>query len=215
MSDTNTAGHADLMNSVYRGQRHIYDLTRKYYLFGRDRVIANLDCAPGDAVLEIACGTGRNLDRVRAAYPGVRLFGIDISREMLINARRTLGKEAGLAVADATDFDAAAVLGKAQFDRVILSYSLSMIPGWERALNHAATLVAPGGSLHIVDFGTLARMPFPLARLLRSWLSRFHVEPRTDLVANAQQLARARGLQCTVEYGWLSYFTRIALHRPG
>ena len=33
------SNHAALMNSIYRRQRHIYDFTRKYYLFGRDRLI--------------------------------------------------------------------------------------------------------------------------------------------------------------------------------
>ncbi|RUV53463.1 SAM-dependent methyltransferase, partial [Mesorhizobium sp. M5C.F.Ca.IN.020.14.1.1] len=33
------ARHAELMDGVYRWQRHIYDLTRKYYLLGRDRLI--------------------------------------------------------------------------------------------------------------------------------------------------------------------------------
>ncbi|TIV74063.1 MAG: SAM-dependent methyltransferase, partial [Mesorhizobium sp.] len=37
------ASHAELMDGVYRWQRHIYDLTRKYYLLGRDRLIDGLD----------------------------------------------------------------------------------------------------------------------------------------------------------------------------
>ena len=53
--------HAALMDSIYRGQKYIYDVTRKYYLFGRDDLIRGLNCASGDGVLEIACGTGRNL----------------------------------------------------------------------------------------------------------------------------------------------------------
>ena len=44
-----------------RRQRHIYDGTRRYYLLGRDRLIADLAPAPGASVLEIGCGTGRNL----------------------------------------------------------------------------------------------------------------------------------------------------------
>ena len=31
--------HADLMDRIYRRQRHVYDATRKYYLLGRDRLI--------------------------------------------------------------------------------------------------------------------------------------------------------------------------------
>ncbi len=37
--------HAELMDGVYRYQRHVYDLTRKYYLLGRDRLIDGLDVA--------------------------------------------------------------------------------------------------------------------------------------------------------------------------
>ncbi len=35
--------HAEQMDNMYRYQRHIYDLTRKYYLLGRDTTIAALD----------------------------------------------------------------------------------------------------------------------------------------------------------------------------
>ena len=49
------------MNRMYRRQRHIYDGTRRYYLLGRDRLIADLAPAAGASVLEIGCGTGSNL----------------------------------------------------------------------------------------------------------------------------------------------------------
>ncbi|MEO0699832.1 MAG: SAM-dependent methyltransferase, partial [Pseudomonadota bacterium] len=42
-ADTARTGHAALMDSVYKGQRHIYDWTRKYYLFGRDTLIEGLN----------------------------------------------------------------------------------------------------------------------------------------------------------------------------
>ena len=49
------------MNRMYRWQRFIYDATRRYYLLGRDQLIAELAPGAGAAVLEIGCGTGRNL----------------------------------------------------------------------------------------------------------------------------------------------------------
>jgi S-adenosylmethionine-diacylgycerolhomoserine-N-methlytransferase len=52
---------ADRMNGIYRYQRHIYDATRKWFLLGRGRLISRLDIAPGSRVLEVGCGTGRNL----------------------------------------------------------------------------------------------------------------------------------------------------------
>ena len=200
------SGHAALMDDVYRGQRHIYDFTRKYYLFGRDTLINGLAAQPGMRVLEIACGTGRNLAKIGTAWPGVRLYGLDISAEMLKSARAALGAEARLGEGDACSFDAAALLGEPQFDRIVLSYSLSMIPDWQGALDHAASLLAPGGTLHVVDFGDLAGLPRPLAGLLRAWLGKFHVAPRDGMGAVAGRIAAARGLRLTSRRGALGYF---------
>ncbi len=47
------------MDHVYRHQRYIYDLTRKYYLFGRDRLISGLQLKPGARVVEVGCGTAQ------------------------------------------------------------------------------------------------------------------------------------------------------------
>ena len=209
-----TREHAALMDSVYRGQRHIYDLTRKYYLFGRDRLIAGLDARPGSTVLEIGCGTGRNLALVARRWPGASLHGLDLSSEMLKSARATIGGSAALALGDATDFSAQTLFGRSEFDRVILSYATSMIPDWRAALDQAAAVLAPGGSLDIVDFGDLAGLPAPLRALLRKWLAWFHVTPRLDLADAATSLAARHGLSCKAERGMLGYYRLITLTRP-
>jgi S-adenosylmethionine-diacylgycerolhomoserine-N-methlytransferase len=206
--------HAALMDEVYRGQRHIYDFTRKYYLFGRDTLIAGLAAKPGIRVLEIACGTGRNLAKIAKAWPGVRLYGLDISAEMLKSAEAALGGAARLGQGDACAFDPQALLGEAAFDRVVLSYSLSMIPDWEGAFAHAARHLAPGGELHVVDFGDLGGLPGPLAAVLRAWLAKFHVAPRADMPAVAARIAAAHGLALTAKRGPLGYFQLHVLTAP-
>ena len=75
------------MDDMYRMQRHIYDLTRRYYLFGRDRLIEDLGALPGETVCEVGCGTGRNLVLLARRYPETRFMGLDASEEMLKSAR--------------------------------------------------------------------------------------------------------------------------------
>lgn len=181
-----TGDHAGLMDNVYRGQRHIYDLTRKYYLLGRDSLIEEMDVPDGGTVLEIGCGTGRNLAHIAGRWPEARLYGLDISEEMLksaaLNLRRAnCAPRTGLGRADASQFDALALFGRARFDRIMFSYALSMIPDWQGALRQAATLLSTQGSIHIVDFGMQAGLPDWFRRALFAWLARFHVEPRESL----------------------------------
>lgn len=174
------------MDGVYRHQRHIYDLTRKYYLLGRDRLIANLDIPLSGSVLELGCGTGRNLALVARAYPDCRLFGLDISQSMLATAaanirRRGLSGRTLLAQGDASRFDPAELFGQPGFDRIVVSYSLSMIPHWRCSIVAALDALVPGGSLHIVDFGSQERLPVWFKAALRAWLAKFHVTPRDSL----------------------------------
>lgn len=211
--------HAEHLDRNYRYQRHVYDLTREYYLLGRKHLIAGLESPATGSVLEVGCGTALNLIRAARRYPSAAFYGVDLSRMMLETAeaaiaRQGLGGRIKLALGDATDFDAAAALGHAGFDRVFFSYSLSMIPPWEAALEHAAGLIAPGGSLHVVDFGGCEGLPAPAKRLLYSWLAQFRVTPREDLEAALQRLAAAHGLALTFErlYRGYSYYAVLRRH---
>jgi len=193
------ADHAGHMDAIYRGQRHIYDLTRKYYLLGRDRLIRELAPPAGGTVLEIGCGTGRNLIAAAKAWPEARYFGIDISSAMLETARAKvagagLSDRITLAQGDATAFDAEALFGVARFDRVFQSYTLSMIPDWQGALREGASKLAPGGRLDVVDFGQQERLPGAFRALLFAWLAKFDVEPRAALPATLDRVAKGVGL---------------------
>ncbi|ETX30257.1 O-methyltransferase [Roseivivax isoporae LMG 25204] len=206
--------HAALMDRTYRRQRHIYDLTRRFFLFGRDHAIRAMDPPPGGSVLEIACGTGRNLARIDALVPGCRLYGLDISQEMLRSARARLGSRAMLAAGDATQFDAQALFGRDGFDRILISYAVSMIPDWAGTLREGVRHLAPGGALHVVDFHDLGGYPAPFRRAHRAWLSRFHVTPRLDLGAAVARIGVETG--CAVDHVTLyrGYAQAAVLKRP-
>jgi S-adenosylmethionine-diacylgycerolhomoserine-N-methlytransferase len=186
MTDSGGA-HAALMDKVYRRQRYIYDLTRRYYLFGRDKMIRELALKPGEAVVEIGCGTARNLIRIAKTYPDAELFGLDASQEMLRTASQNIAA-AGLTGRITLRHGYAealtpALFGRTRpFDRALFPYSLSMIPDWRQALIAAGQSLAEDGRLHAVDFGDLSGLGPVAAGLLRRWLHLFHVEPRVEIV---------------------------------
>lgn len=203
---------AGRMDAIYRGQRHIYDLTRKYYLLGRDRLIRELAPPPAGSVLEVGCGTARNLIAVARAWPEARCFGFDISPAMLETARTSVRK-AGLtgrirlAAGDATSWTGDRLFGEAAFDRIFLSYTLSMIPDWRAAIDQAVAVLAPGGRVHIVDFGQQEGLPGWWRTALFAWLAQFDVTPRAELEAVLRAAADRHGLRLTFRplyrgYAW-------------
>lgn len=205
------------MDAIYRYQRYIYNATRKYYLLGRDRMLAELRVPDGGTVLEPGCGTGRNLILAARKYPNAKFYGFDISSEMLKTARTAI-ERAGLsnritvAEGDATNFDPAALFGVAAFDRVFISYSLSMIPPWREALPAAMMALKPDGSLHIVDFGQLEAWPKFAKAGLYAWLRQFTVHPRAELQSVLEDLAKAEGARLRFEklYGGYAEYAIIS-----
>ena len=190
--------HASLMDRVYKRQRHFYDATRKYYLLGRDTMIAGLNVPSNGHVLEIGCGTGRNLVKTAQAYPDAKLFGIDISAEMLETAhsaaeRAGIAERTSLERADATHFDPEALFGQSNFDRIFISYAVSMIPQWQPVIRESIRHLKSGGELHIVDFGDQQGLPYWFKKALFTWLRWFHVTPRSDLFTVADHMALEQG----------------------
>jgi S-adenosylmethionine-diacylgycerolhomoserine-N-methlytransferase len=202
--------HGNLMDRMYRWQRYFYNATRKYYLLARDKLIDELNVPYGGTVLEIGCGTGRNLVRISQRWPECRVYGIDISAEMLKSAeiairRHDLSDRIEIAQGDAAGFDAFELFCRRRFDTIVCSYTLSMIPDWQAALRWALWLLAPQGHLHIVDFGLQERMPAPFRALLLGWLKIFHVEPRRELEEYAAALAKTLQLDFQMQQLYRDY----------
>ena len=190
--------HAALMDGIYRYQRHIYDASRKFYLLGRDAMVEGLQPPAGGSVLEAGCGTGRNLIMAAKRYRDAQFYGFDISQMMLETAQANvdgagLSKRVVLAQGDASAFSGEAMFGVAAFDRVYISYAVSMIPPWQAAIAQAFAAVKPGGSLHIVDFGQQAELPGWFKAGLHGWLAKFTVTPRAELEAELTALAARTG----------------------
>lgn len=182
------------MDQMYRYQRYIYDLSRKYYLFGRDTLIRRMAVDNGDHVLEIGCGTARNLLVLAKRHPKTHFYGLDASHEMLHTASTKI-KAKGYSqqivlkqcLAEELHYHDTFGLEK-PFDKVFFSYALSMIPPWGKALEASINNLKVGGHLYIVDFYDLGYFPAWFRRLLVGWLDLFGVHYQPELLTYLQTL---------------------------
>lgn len=164
------------LKGYYRLHARIYDATRWSFLFDRSRLI-DLAChaltatgrAHGARVVEVGCGTGRNLRLLSRALPTARLAGVDLCPPMLARARRAVAGAAErvellCGAYGPGSFEAASL------DLVVFSYALSMFnPGSEAAIEAAWSHLRPGGVVAVVDFHDSPRPWF------RTWMGVNHV----------------------------------------
>jgi ubiquinone/menaquinone biosynthesis C-methylase UbiE len=137
---------------VLRGHARYYDWVVRLMSLGggRSHVDAILQVAPvhpGEAVLDIGCGTGTlALACARQAGPNAQVFGIDASEEMIARARRK---------ARGTN----AEFGDARFDVVFSTLMLHHLPRRAREVcaREARRVLRPGGRFVVCDFQTPAR----------------------------------------------------------
>jgi S-adenosylmethionine-diacylgycerolhomoserine-N-methlytransferase len=209
------------MDRMYRPQKLVYDLTRRYYLIGRDRLIEGLAMRPGERLLDLGCGTGRNLALTARRWPGTMLLGVDAAAPMLEVAEARIARDglagrARLARGIGESLDVEALFGEPPgLDHVTISYALSMMDDPVAALDRALAVLRPGGRLHIVDFGPMTGVPAPLRAGLRAWLAAFHVHHRPEVeahlrAAQADGAGRLAAERLLGGYALILRFTRPA-----
>ncbi len=158
-----------------------YDVLAWLLLLGRERAFRErlVDLArllPGDAVLDMGCGTGTlAIAARRRVGPGGRVDGIDASPEMIARAR-VKARRASLDVAFREGVVEALPYPDAQFDAVL---STLMLHHLSRAARQACAreirrVLRPGGRVLVVDFG-------PTPRGKRSLIGHFHRHGHVDL----------------------------------
>ncbi len=143
-----------------------------YLIFSpaRRKAVAALNLKPGDVVLEVGAGTGRNFPYlVEAVGPSGTVIGVDASAGMLAEARRLVERR-GWSNVQLLQQDAARLEVDRDLDAVLFSLSYSVLPDPRPALARAWERLRRGSRLVVMDAGLpdnlLGRALGPIARLL-------------------------------------------------
>jgi ubiquinone/menaquinone biosynthesis C-methylase UbiE len=154
----------------YRRHARGYDASARRTMALRRRAIDWLELAPGDRVLDVACGTGLSLallaERVGAAGAVV---GVELSPEMLRQARARVARARWpqVTLAEAS-MEQAALEGR--FDAVLFNYTHDVLQS-PRALANIFAHVKPGARVVAAGVKHPPAWLYPL-RLLRLWKAR-------------------------------------------
>jgi demethylmenaquinone methyltransferase/2-methoxy-6-polyprenyl-1,4-benzoquinol methylase len=169
---------------------------------------------PGDHVLEIGCGTGRNLQFLsEAAGPNGRVYGVDLSQGMLDKAREFCTQR-GLENVTLIHGDALEFRPTQPLDGVMFGLSYNTMPNHKAMLRHALSLLRPGGRVVIMD-GKLPRGPgqefvlrFSVWLMKRTLLGNPHIKPWEHLMEAADRFEME-------DYLFGSYYICRGIKREG
>lgn len=148
-----------------------HDPALRFFPFAADRLVLQLNPAPGDKVLDCATGTGHAaIAAAQAVGPGGRVIGIDIAEDMLARAQQQVVKM-GLNNVDLHVMHAQRLDFRAQyFNHVMCAFGLAFLPDRKAALKEWVRVTRPGGR---ILFTSVAAQAFqPLLGLLRDDFAR-------------------------------------------
>jgi ubiquinone/menaquinone biosynthesis C-methylase UbiE len=167
----------------------------------RGLAATRLNAKPGDRVLEIGCGTGRNFPHLRKAVgPTGKVYGVDLSTGMLAKARELCTRESWSNV-ELTHCDALEYIPPEPLDGILFGLSYNTMPHHLAVLRQAWKQLRPGGRIVILDgkvpdgiCGTLA-LPFGLWLMKNTMLGNPFIKPWQDLAALVSE-ANGDSVQC-------------------
>ena len=163
------------LDEYYRVHSKFYDITRWSFLFGRSSLSSFLPGLPENpTILDLGCGTGKQLKYLKQLYPGSRITGIDLSEDMLQKASKKFGDEFELVNARYSKER----FPENTFDLISASYSLTMMDDLHETIEAIKYHLKPEAYIAAVDFDS---SPFPW---FMDWMKINHVEMKDNLFNN-------------------------------
>ena len=138
------------------------------------RVMALANPQPSEHVLDLACGTGA-LTRVVAnsVGPNGRVIGLDLSPDMLAEARKIRLDPSSTAPIEWREGDVSAIAFENEtFDVVFCNFGLMFFPDRVAALKEMRRVLRPDGRLALAVWGSIAKCPGQMA-MKDSWRRHF------------------------------------------
>jgi demethylmenaquinone methyltransferase/2-methoxy-6-polyprenyl-1,4-benzoquinol methylase len=156
------AGRYDAMNSVMTaGMHHRW----------RERAADRAELRPGDAALDVCCGTGDlALELSRRVAPGGHVVGCDFSEPMLDLAREKAGERAPVGVRFEWADALALPYADGRYDAVTVGFGVRNLADLDRGLREMTRVLRPGGRLVILEITQPARPP--LSTFYSLWFDR-------------------------------------------
>ncbi len=167
----------DSVRRAYRRHAPYYDAVFGVLLHpGRRRTVQLANQVAGARVLEVGVGTGLSLTRYRR---DLRIVGIDVSTEMLRQARRRVREKDLTHVEALLDMDAENLkFPDDSFDTVIAMYVASVVPNPDRLLAEIQRVCKADGQILIVNHFARARgLGRHIVRGLSGWSKKLGWRP--------------------------------------
>lgn len=132
------------VKTYYHFHSLIYDATRWLFLFSRKKAIDKLELKNDNFVIDFACGTGLNIPHLSKKTKNIS--ALDFSDDMLKVAKKKY-PEATFIQGDACNY-----FFENKADKIICTYSLSLIENWKEAIRNMTRNLKENGTLVILDF---------------------------------------------------------------
>lgn len=180
---TSAPDDPDPQQALAQYRRHAagYDASARRTMALRARNVANLQLAPGDVVLDVACGTGLSLPLLVAGVGSAgRVTGVELSPAMAARARARIAAAGWDHVTLLTGaMEAAAFAPLGPYDAIHCNFTHDVLQS-EAAIARIVAACKPG-----------ARIAVAGSKLLPAWLAPFNAYVRWN---NAPYLTTQRNL---------------------